>query len=97
MRWKRSAFNSGRSQPSVAIVFHKRSCTSGRRYKNPVPLGACNHLCGEDVYMSQPMSCTLSGIMPMTCAPSKALRIPLLRAKAAISFTGWTTPVTVLM
>src|SRR6185437_7736958 len=63
----------------------------------PLPLGACSHLCGDDVYRSHPMSCRFSDIMPVTCAPSKALTIPFDRANDAISFTGCTTPVTVVM
>ena len=43
--------------------------------------------------MSQPMSWIFSFIMPGTCAPSNAERMPLERASAAISFTGITTPV----
>ena len=47
--------------------------------------------------MSQPRSRTSTFIIPTTCAPSTAERIPLLRARAQISLTGSTTPVTVVM
>src|SRR5713226_3590093 len=79
------------------MVFHTRSITSSRTYKNPDPLVDCNHLCGLDEYMSQPSSCTLSDIMPTTCAPSTAERMPFDRANAQSSLAGNTTPVTVVM
>src|SRR5438270_3015963 len=82
--WKRCAFSFGSFQPAVTMVFHRRSCTSGRTYKYPEPLGAISHLCGLEVYISQPRSCRFSGIMPVTCAPSKADRMPFERARAAI-------------
>jgi hypothetical protein len=47
--------------------------------------------------MSQPMSLMLRRIMPGTCAPSTADRIPLVRASAASSFAGKTTPEKVVM
>src|SRR5207248_11562590 len=87
----------GSFQPTVTKVFHRRSCTSGRTYKYPEPLGAISHLCGLEVYISQPRSCRFSGIMPVTCAPSKADRMPFERASEAISFAGRTTPVSVVM
>src|SRR5258707_10645552 len=79
------------------MVLHTRSITSSRTYKNPDPLVDCNHLCGLDEYMSQPRSCRLSDIMPTTCAPSTAERIPLERASAHSSLAGSTTPVAVVM
>ena len=45
--------------------------------------------------MSQPRSCMLKLIMPGTCAPSTADRIPLMRARARNSLAGSTTPVKV--
>ena len=47
--------------------------------------------------MSQPKSCTFSFIIPITCAPSTALKIPFERASAQISLAGSTTPVAVVM
>ncbi len=47
--------------------------------------------------MSQPSSCTFSRIIPTTCAPSTAERIPFVRASPQSSFAGNTTPVTVGM
>ena len=46
--------------------------------------------------MSQPSSRTFTFIMPVTCAPSTALKIPFDRASAHNSFAGSTTPVTVV-
>src|SRR5260370_101539 len=47
--------------------------------------------------MSQLSSRRLSFIMPMTCAPSTAERIPFVRANPQSSFAGKTTPVAVVM
>src|SRR5260221_11272192 len=79
------------------MVFQTRSITSSRTYKNPDPLVDCNHLCGLDEYMSQPSSCRFSDIMPTTCAPSTADKIPFDLASAQSSLAGSTTPVAVLM
>src|SRR6266566_5112698 len=92
MRWKRSARSFGSSQPAVTMVFHSRSITSSRRYRNPLPLGACSHLWGLEVYMSQPISSRFKRIIPTTCAPSTAERIPFERANAQSSLAGRTTP-----
>src|ERR1700678_726580 len=70
----------------------------GNRVPQPIDhLGACSHLCGLEEYISQPNSCTLSRIIPITCAPSTAERMPLLRASAQSSFAGSTTPENVVM
>src|ERR1700687_5952456 len=79
------------------MVLHTRSITSSRTYKNPDPFVDCSHLCGLDEYMSQPSPCTLRDIMPGTCAPSTAERMPFDRASAHSSFAGSTTPVAVVM
>src|SRR5258708_30583872 len=79
------------------MVFQTRSITSSRTYKNPDPLVDCNHLCGLDEYMSQPSSCRFSDIMPTTCAPSTADKMPFDLASAQSSLAGSTTPVAVVM
>src|ERR1017187_9252303 len=95
--WKRSALIFGSSQPAVVTVLHTRSITSSRTYKKPEPFGACSHLCGLAEYMSQPMSRMFNGIIPGTCAPSTADRIPFDRANADNSLAGSTVPVAVEM
>src|SRR5258705_12212875 len=90
--WNLSARNLVSSQPSVAMVFHTRSITSSRTYKNPDPFVDCNHLCGLDEYISQPRSCKFKDIIPGTCAPSTADKIPFDRASAHSSLAGSTTP-----
>src|SRR5215469_6681465 len=71
--------------------------TSSRTYKNPEPLVAINHLCGLDEYISQPRSCRLSFIIPGTCAPSTAEKIPFDRASSHNCFAGSTTPENVVI
>src|SRR5260370_8313754 len=85
------------SEPFVGMVFHTRSITSSRTYKNPDPFVDCNHLCGLEEYISQPSSCRFGDIMPTTCAPSTADKIPFDLASAHSSLAGSTTPVAVMM